>query len=97
MDLTAFKQSLDSGAPPAGLGPALDALWYQARGDWDRAHKLAQAHPGTDGAWVHAFLHRVEGGNRNASYWYRRAGKSQSETSAEKEWDEIATTLLASS
>ena len=97
MDLIAFKQSLEGRAPPAGLNPALEALWHQARGDWDRAHQLARTHPGADGAWVHAYLHRVEGGNRNASYWYGRAGKSYSEAPAEKEWEEIATTLLTSS
>ncbi len=43
IDLMKFKASLDGDAPPAGLGQALQALWYQAKGDWKRAHRLAQA------------------------------------------------------
>ncbi len=42
MNLSAFKQSLDQNAPPEDLGPALAALWHEAKGDWDQAHRLAQ-------------------------------------------------------
>ncbi len=44
-------------------------------GDWDKAHRLVQDDTGTDAAWVHAYLHRVEGELGNASYWYRQARK----------------------
>ena len=94
MHLTAFKSSLERDRPPEGMGRALQALWYQAKGDWDQAHRLAQAANDTDGAWVHAFLHRVEGDNANAGYWYRRAGKSHSEAPLKEEWAEIASALL---
>ena len=94
MDLSAFKQCLDQDAPPAGLGPALAALWYEAKGDWHQAHRLAQTQKDADGAWVHAYLHRVEGNLSNAGYWYRRAGKAQSSASLKREWDEIAGALL---
>ncbi len=94
MDLSAFKQSLDQDAPPAGLGPALAALWYEAKGDWHQAHRLAQTQEDADGAWVHAYLHRVEGNLSSADYWYRRAGKPQSSASLKREWDEIAGALL---
>ena len=43
IDLKKFNASLDGDAPPAGLGKALQALWYQAKSDWKRAHRLAQA------------------------------------------------------
>ena len=94
MDLSAFKQSLDQDAPPTGLSPALAALWYEAKGDWDQAHRLAQTQKDADGAWVHAYLHRVDGTLSNAGYWYRRAGKPQSSASLKREWDEIAGALL---
>jgi len=70
-----FENFAQSATPPAGLGPALLALWHDMRGDWDRAHELAQADKGRDGAWVHAYLHRKEGDTMNAGYWYARAGK----------------------
>ncbi len=94
MDLSAFKQSLDQSAPPADLGPALAALWHEAKGDWDQAHRLAQSQKDADGAWVHAYLHRVEGDTSNAGYWYRRAEYPPSTAPLKQEWDEIAEALL---
>src|SRR5947207_3353376 len=52
---------------------ALLALWWDARGDWEKAHQVAQDVAGRDGAWVHAYLHRKEGDLGNAGYWYRQA------------------------
>ncbi len=95
MDLPSFKKSLDQEAPPEGLRPVLAALWHEAKGDWTQAHRLAQSQKGADGAWVHAYLHRVEGDHANAGHWYRRAGKPPSSASLKREWDEIAGALLA--
>ncbi len=81
-------------ARPQGLGAALDALWHAATGDWDRAHHLAQAQDDEAGAWVHAYLHRVEGDQANAGYWYRRVGKTPSGAPLQQEWDKIAAALL---
>ena len=67
MDLEAFKGSLGEASPPAGASRALQALWHEARGDWDQAHRLAQAQGDAAGAWVHASLHRVEGDPANAA------------------------------
>ena len=94
MDLAAFKDSLQGDGPPAGLGRALSALWHEAKGDWDQAHRLAQAPDDEAGAWVHAYLHRVEGDLSNAGYWYRRAGKPSSTAPLKQEWDEIVGALL---
>ncbi len=94
MDLPTFKQSLDRDAPPEDLGRALAALWHEAKGDWDQAHRLAQGQKDAGGAWVHAYLHRVEGDQSNAEYWYRRAEKPPSSAPLKKEWDEIAEALL---
>lgn len=90
-----FKASLTGDSPPNDLDAALEALWHQAKGDWKRAHRLAQKQSGEAGAWVHAHLHRVEGDNSNAAYWYRRAGKTPSSASLQAEWEKIARALLA--
>jgi hypothetical protein len=95
MDLTAFNQSLAGDAPPAELGSALQGLWWDAKGAWDKAHECAQAQEDAIGAWVHAYLHRVEGDLSNAGYWYRRAGKPESSAPLAEEWATIAAALLA--
>ena len=94
MKFTEFKGSVDGDAPPAGLGFALEALWYAAKGDWHKAHKLAQREKSDTGAWVHAYLHRVEGDLSNAGFWYRKAGRPDSSAALEEEWREIAEALL---
>jgi hypothetical protein len=92
-----FHRAAAAGAagPPPDLGPALAALWHDARGDWDRAHAAAQEDGGPDGAWVHAYLHRKEGDGGNAGYWYRRAGRPTATGALEDEWTAIAGALLA--
>jgi hypothetical protein len=95
MTLQAFQESLRGDVPPAGLSPALQALWHEAKGDWRAAHRLAQAQDDADGAWVHAYLHRVEGDLANAGYWYRRAGRPASDQPLREEWAAVAAALLA--
>ena len=94
MKLEEFKATLALDAPPQGLSVAVQALWYVANNDWDRAHKLAQNQGDGVGAWVHAHLHRVEGDLRNAGYWYRRADRPECAESLEAEWDDIAAAIL---
>src|SRR5260370_21848117 len=62
-------------AASAEFEGALLALWWDAKGNWDKAHEIAQDVPGADGAWVHAYLHRKDGDVGNAAYWYRQAGR----------------------
>jgi hypothetical protein len=95
MDLQAFKASVDGPQPPEGLDLAVQALWWAAKGEWDKAHECAQAQDDKIGAWVHAHLHRIEGDNGNAGYWYRRAGKPASTAPLEEEWADITGALLA--
>ena len=94
MTFAEFKASVSQTAPPAGLGDPLTALWWAAKGDWDKAHEAAQQDEGVEAAWVHAYLHRVEGDLSNAGYWYRRAGRPAANAALEAEWADIATALL---
>ncbi|HEU5080275.1 MAG TPA: hypothetical protein VFT72_13775 [Opitutaceae bacterium] len=88
-----FKKSPKADA----FGVALQALWFDAHGDWEKAHQLAQAAASHEGDWVHAYLHRKEGDEGNASYWYSRAGKTKPKVSLDEEWEQIAKALLAQS
>jgi hypothetical protein len=94
MTLDELKASVNDATPPGGLPPLLLALWHDAKGDWDAAHRVAQDIEDADGAWVHAHLHRKEGDETNAGYWYRQAGRPHSRAPLNDEWDEIASALL---
>jgi hypothetical protein len=94
MTFAEFKATLGQQTPPPGLPPALRALWLDARGDWDAAHQTAQDVADASGAWVHAYLHRKEGDQGNAAYWYNRAAKPVCRDSLAQEWDAIAGALL---
>ena len=79
MTLDQFRDSLKGEGPPADLDFALKGLWWDAKGDWNRAHESAQQDEGPRGAWVHAYLHRKEGDASNAAYWDepRRPGRRE--------------------
>lgn len=94
MNLKSFKASLGQDAPPEDTELALQALWYQGKGDWHKAHQCAQAQDDPIGAWVHAHLHRVEGDNGNAGYWYNRAKQPASAAPLNEEWEEIVSALM---
>jgi hypothetical protein len=95
MSIEAFKKTLAGDGPPE-LSHALRALWWDAKGDWNKAHACAQADEESPaGTWVHAYLHRKEGDLSNAGHWYRRAGRPVATTSLEAEWAAIAAALLA--
>jgi hypothetical protein len=95
MTFEQFQQSLSEHAPPAELDRALAGLWWDAKGDWNKAHESAQEDEGVAASWVHAYLHRKEGDTSNAGYWYRRARRSPSHAKLQEEWMEIVQTLLA--
>ena len=40
----------------------------------DEAHDIVQTYDGHGAAWLHAYLHKAEGDEANAAYWYRKAG-----------------------
>lgn len=76
-----------------GLAPLLHALWHDARGEWEAAHEMAQSVTTSEGAWVHAYLHRKEGDLSNADYWYSRAGHTRPSVTLEAEWADLVAGL----
>ena len=88
-----LKSALANAAPESGLAPPLAALWWAAKGNWDAAHKIVQDESDANSAWVHAYLHRVEGDLSNAGYWYRQASRPIAKDSLETEWERIVSVL----
>ncbi len=97
MNLEQFEQSLVNAKAPTGLTSALQALWFDAKGDWHGAHEKIQDDPSVQASWIHAYLHRKEGDESNARYWYSRAGKKFPSVTLHEEWRAIASTLLVES
>jgi hypothetical protein len=89
-----FKASLSGATPAHHLDAPLAALWWAAKGGWNEAHKIVQDEATADAAWVHAYLHRVEGDSANAGYWYRQASKPAAVDALETEWERITSALL---
>jgi hypothetical protein len=94
MTLPEFKSSLARTRPPAGVPAAVVALWWAAKDDWKKAHQIVMDESSKECAWVHAYLHRLEGDLENARYWYRRAKRPVAAGSFPDEWNDIARTLL---
>ena len=85
-----FMDSLDQDTCPSGLEPCLRALWYDAKGEWDKAHEIVQQGEDVMSARIHAYLHREEGDDWNARYWHRRAGSVFPERmSMKEEWNSL--------
>jgi hypothetical protein len=93
-EIAAFLDSVTSGTPPPMAVPLLRAVWHGLRGEWEAAHQIAQDDTSAEGAWVHAWLHRIEGDSANARYWYRRAQRDVAEGDLREEGKTIATFLL---
>jgi hypothetical protein len=94
MTVEEFRESLSSEEPPGGLPAPTAALWWDAKGDWARAHGLVDELETSDGMAVHAYLHRKEGAASNADYWYGRAGQKFHRDTLEEEWAALVEGLL---
>jgi hypothetical protein len=93
MDFQEFLQTLDKDEPP-GVSPLLVALWYDHKGNWERAHQIVQDIDESMASWIHAYLHRKEGDLGNAGYWYSRAGRSRPNVDLSAEWEELVKELI---
>jgi hypothetical protein len=91
MGMTAeqFRASVKADEPPAGLPATLEALWWDAKGDWARAHGVVDELETPDGMAVHAYLHRKEGATANSEYWYQRAGRGFYRPALADEWEAL--------
>lgn len=76
------------------LSPELYALWLDGHGEWEKAHDQVDQLPGKSVARVHAYLHRKEGDQWNADYWYKRAGEIRPNLSLEQEWENLVIRFL---
>ncbi len=99
MDFSEFRASLADPGPPSELTQSpradlLTALWLDAKGDFDGAHAIAQDVKGTEGARVHAYLHRKEGDGSNARYWYGQARTTEVKGTLEAEWKSLVLRYL---
>ncbi len=94
MTIEEFRASLSFPSPPEALSIPLAALWWDAHGYWARAHSLVDELETQQGMAVHAYLHRKEGSESNADYWYARAGRAQHRPSIQDEWAALAEALL---
>ncbi len=94
MTFEEFIKSTDDKKPPTGISETLTSLWWDKKGNWDRAHSIAQDIPTIQGSAVHAYLHREEGVLWNADYWYRRAGRQRPDISLEEEWRQLVDEML---
>jgi len=94
MTFVEFERSLEDATPPDGLAPALAALWWARKDGWDQAHTIVMNEDSGAAAWVHAYLHRVEGDDGNAAYWYRQAKRPVASGALAAEWQAITMALL---
>ena len=90
MTLKDFVTSIKNETPSQDFPETLISLWWDRKGDWDRAHSIAQKIMTVQGSAIHAYLHREEGVLWNADYWYRQAGRARPETTLAEEWENLA-------
>jgi len=94
LSIQEFIESTEGSLIPAGLPLHVQALWYDKKGNWKKAHDLIDHLGDRASAHVHAYLHRKEGDLWNAGYWYNRAGHQMPDVSLEKEWMQLAVLYL---
>lgn len=94
MNFDAFIHSVSTGKFPGLNSIYLETLWYAGTGNWNKAHELIQDEPGKDAALLHAYLHRVEGDQWNADFWYRKAGEKCPSSGLQEEWQSLVKRYL---
>jgi hypothetical protein len=67
----------------------IEAVELALAGLWEEAHQIVQDLDSSEAFWIHAVLHRIEGDNSNAAYWYRQAGKKVSSAEPKEELEHI--------
>lgn len=95
MNRDEFNESLGKVFPSSSISPELKSLWHAKKGDWEKAHLIAQDIASSDGSWIHAFLHRWEGDESNARFWYRQAERSMPSITQEEELEMLINYFLS--
>lgn len=73
---------------------ALSADDFVTGEQWQACHDLCANNVGAQAFdWVHALIHRIEGDDRNARYWYQQAHKTYPASSIREEWHAIVNVL----
>ena len=89
-----FEQSLNQELPSSDLTPLLKSLWYAGKKDWTNSHNIVEQINSLESSWIHAYLHRWEGDEWNANYWYSKAKRNMPTISLDEEWKHIVRFLL---
>lgn len=89
-----FKATLDFSDPINEWPEALKALWHDANGNWEASHDIAQEIHNDMGNWMHAYLHRKEGDDWNAGYWYRMAKRPFPKSTLDEEHRQLVEFVL---
>lgn len=95
MTVSEFKSCTKNPHPRKEWPLHIKALWHDARGDWEKAHTIIENTIELSSSWVHAYLHRKEGDQWNAEFWYRQAGKPVPNCSITEEWSNIASSYFS--
>lgn len=95
MEYSEFIKSLSANDPSESMPILLKALWFDAKGNWEKAHNIAQLKEGNrQYDRIHAYLHRKEGDTFNATYWYNRIKLSLPSESLSAEWEALVKMYL---
>ncbi len=86
--------SLKEEQPLPTLSVEIQSLWWARKGNWEKAHELAQEANSREGDWIHAYLHRQEGDLGNAGYWYSRANRKITNKNLSAEWEDMVKTFI---
>jgi hypothetical protein len=86
MTFEEFTESIGKIKIPSKISPILTALWYDGIGDWKKAHEITQNISTVQASEVHAYLHRKEGNNSNANYWYTKVRMKICNIPLHEEW-----------
>lgn len=89
-----FRKTLVGEKPKGNWPLGLQSLWWAAKGDWEASHNIAQDLHAKIGSWIHAHLHRTEGDDWNAAYWYGQANEPFPKQSLEVELQELVEYVL---
>jgi hypothetical protein len=94
-DFDQFLESLEREVPPNTWPLDLKALWFDAKGNWKASHDIAQDMQDIMGSWIHAYLHRKEGDEFNAGYWYRLAKRAYPDITLEEELQHLVSFAIS--